>query len=145
MMFMVISIVTVSIDMWQYYSLSYATENTARYASMHGATCAQGGNSCTITIGNAATYFASQALALDASKVNVTFTDGSGSTPCNPLNSCTSSSSQYPGSSNNAVGSDISVSATYTVTNPIAMFWAPNVTASKDYTVGAKSRQSIVF
>ncbi|HTA42416.1 MAG TPA: hypothetical protein VK789_08215 [Bryobacteraceae bacterium] len=145
MMFITISAISVSVDMWQFQSLSYATEVTARYISMHGATCGQNGNSCTITIGNAATYFESQAIALNSGSVNVSFTDGSGATACDPVSSCVSTATQFPSSGHNSVGSNITVSATYTVKNPIAMFWAPNADAVKDYTLGAQSKQQILF
>src|ERR1700693_1857783 len=75
MMFITISVVAISIDMWQFQSLAYATEMTARYVSVHGATCAQGGNTCTITAGNVAAFFAANAIALDPGPVNVTLTD----------------------------------------------------------------------
>lgn len=145
MVFITISAVAVSIDMWQFQSLSYATESTARYVTMHGATCSQNGNSCTITVGNVATYFAGQAIALDPGQVNVTLTDSSASTPCNPVSTCESSATQFPAAAANSVGSDVTVSATYTLKNPIAMFWAPNADAARDYIVGAKSRQQIIF
>ena len=145
MIFVTISIVDVSIDMWQYQSLAYAAEMTARYVSVHGATCSQNGNSCTITVGNVATFFTSQGMALNAASVNVTLTDGSGSTACDPLNTCNSSTTQFPNASYNSVGSDITISATYTLKNPIAMFFPPSVDAAQDYVAGAKSRQRIMF
>jgi Flp pilus assembly protein TadG len=145
MMFITISAISVSIDMWQFQSLSYATEQTARYISMHGLSCAQNGNTCTISVGNAATYFEGQAIALNSGSVNVSFTDSSGATACNPINTCESTATQFPATGHNSVGSDITVSATYTIRNPIAMFWAPNADAAKDYTVGAQSRQQILF
>ena len=82
--FITMTIVSVSIAMWQFHCLAYASEASAAYASVHGATCAQNGNSCSITIGNMATYFASQAIALPQSQVTVKFKDGSGTTTCNP-------------------------------------------------------------
>ena len=145
MLFVTISVVEVSIDMWQYQSLAYATEMTARYASMHGATCSQNGNTCTITVGNVATFFASQAMSLNTGSVSVTLTDGGGSTTCNPVNTCNSTSTQFPSSSHNSVGSDVTITATYTLKNPFAMYWPPNSDWAHDYLTGAKSRQRIMF
>jgi Flp pilus assembly protein TadG len=138
-----ITIVLVSIGMWQFHCLAYASETTATYASVHGATCAKNGNACTITIGNMATYFASQAIALPQNQVVVSFKDGSGTTTCNPLNTCTSSAAPFPSASYNSVGTDVTVKATYTLKNPIGMFWAS--TPAQDFTVGATSRQRILF
>jgi Flp pilus assembly protein TadG len=145
MVFVTISVVYMSIGMWQFYSLAYASDMTARYVSVHGATCAQNGNTCTITVGNVATFFASQAMSLDTSKVIVKLTDGSGTTTCSPLNGCTSTSTQFPSASYNSVGSDITITATYGVKSPLAMFWPPDVDWAHDYTLGAKSRQRIMF
>jgi len=143
--FITISIVAISVDMWEFHNLAFVTEATSRYISIHGATCAQNGNSCTITVGNVATFFQNDALALDPSKVIVTLTDGSGSTTCNPVNSCNSTSTQFPSATYNAVGSDVTVSATYILKNPIAIFWPPDTDRPADFTVAAKSRQRILF
>ncbi len=136
--FITITIISTSMAMWQFHCLAYASETTANYASVHGATCAQNGNSCTLTVGNIASYFATQAIALDKSKVNVTFKDGSGTTSCTPLSNCTSSAAQFPASSYNTVGSDLTVTATYTLKNPITIY-------ASDFAVSATSRQRILF
>jgi Flp pilus assembly protein TadG len=145
-MFITISIVAVSVGMWEFQSLEYATQTTTRYISMHGASCAQNGNSCTITVGNIAAYFAAQELPLDTTILSVTLTDAGG-TPvsCSPVSTCTSSSTQFPGASHNSVGSNVTVSATYVLKNPIALFWPPDHDSSHDFTVGATSTQRIVF
>ncbi len=146
MVFVTISVVYVSLAMWQFHSLAYASEMTARYVSVHGATCAANGNTCTITVGNVATFFTSQAMALDASKVIVKMKDSSGTTTtCNPVNSCNSTSTQFPAASSNSVGSDITITATYGVKSPLAMFWPPDIDWAHDYTLGAQSRQRIMF
>ncbi len=145
MVFVTISVVYVSIGMWQFHSLAYASEMTARYVSVHGATCAANGNTCTITVGNVATFFSTQAMALDTSKVIVKMKDNSGTTTCNPLNTCNTTSTQFPAASSNAVGSDITITATYGVKSPLAMFWPPDIDWAHDYTVGAQSKQRILF
>jgi Flp pilus assembly protein TadG len=138
-----ISIVFVSIAMWQFHCLAYASETTAAYASVHGATCAKYGNTCAVTISGMATYFATQAIALPASQVSVNFTDGSGTTSCSPLNSCASNVTQFPSSAYNGVGSDVTVTATYTLSNPIEAFWPGN--GPHNFAVSATSRQRIMF
>ncbi len=136
----------VALDAWQLWNLSDATDSTARYISTHGANCAQNGNSCTITTGQVATYFENQAMALSSGSANVTLTDGSGTTSCSPVSTCASGSAQFPASSANSVGSDITVQATYQLTNPIFMLWGnSNNVNGNNYTVGAKSRVRIQF
>ena len=145
LLFITISIVAVSIDMWEFHNLAYSVEQTARYVTVHGATCTQNTNSCTITVGNVATYFKTQALALDPTQVIVMITDGSGTTTCNPVNSCTGSATQFPNPANNSVGSDVTIKATYILKNPVVLFWPPNIDTPADFTVGATSRQRIIF
>jgi hypothetical protein len=144
-LFVTISLITVSLDMWEFHELPYAVEMTARYAATHGQGCAQNGNTCTLTMANMVSFFESQNISLDPGQVSVTFTDGSGPTSCSPLNTCASSSSQFPNASDNAEGSDITIAATYTLKNPIVMFWPPNRDPAHDFTVGATSRQRIIF
>jgi Flp pilus assembly protein TadG len=142
--FMTISIVAMSINMWVFHNLAYATQATARYVTTHGYNCTVSNNSCAVTLGTVAQYFSTQALALDPAKVNVTFTDSS-ATSCSPLNTCTSSTSQFPATGANAIGSDIKITATYLLKNPIAMYWPPDRDQATDFTVGATSKQRIVF
>ena len=154
MMFVTMSVIYVSIGMWQFHSLAYSTEMTARYVSVHGASCGSP-NSCTIRVEDVAQYFATQAMALDATKVVVKIIDGSGTTTCNPVNSCYSTATTFPSTAAipsstpattyNAVGQDVTISATYVVKNPFAMFWPPDTDLSHDYTLGAQSRQRILF
>jgi hypothetical protein len=136
---------SVSIDMWEFHELPYAVEMTARYAATHGQGCTQSGNTCTITVANMVTYFERQNISLLPSLVNVTFTDGSGSTSCAPLTNCASSAATFPNTGYNAPGQDIKVYATYTLRNPIAMFWPPDEDGAHAFTVGATSRQRITF
>jgi Flp pilus assembly protein TadG len=145
MMFMSISVVAISIDMWEYHNLAYATEMTARYITVHGASCSQNGNTCTIQVKDVAAFFAAQAMALNPGSVNVSLTDGSGTTTCNPVNTCNSTTTQFPSTSYNNVGQDVTVQATYVLKNPLPIYWPPRTDAAHDYTVGATSRQWIVF
>jgi Flp pilus assembly protein TadG len=144
--FMSTSIMSAGIDMWQFHNLAYGTQMTARYVAMHGRSCAQNGNTCTVTVGNIASYFRGQALALDSSKLNVKLQSLSETINCNPLNTCNSSTTVFPNASDNGVKFDIVVTAVYPVTNPIAMFWpgAGSVHAAT-FNLSATSRQMIIF
>jgi hypothetical protein len=144
--FLFISIMSCAIDMWQFFTLSYAVAQTARYASVHGANCS-GTNSCTITRANVASYFQTQALALIPASTTVTLNDGSGVITCSPVTSCPSSTSVFPASGHNTAGSNtVSVSATYTLTDPIAMFWpSAGSVSSRTWAVRAASTQEVLF
>jgi Flp pilus assembly protein TadG len=144
--FVSISTVEASIAMWQFHSMMYADETAARYAAMHGKGCTQNGNTCTITVGTVATIVANQAPSLDTSKLNLKLTTSSGSTTCNPISTCLSNSTQFPTNTDNAVGNDVKLVATYPVTNPVALFWpGSNALAGGSFTLGATTRQRIVF
>jgi Flp pilus assembly protein TadG len=141
------SVMTCAIDMWQYYTLSYAVDQTARYAALHGDTCSAGSNACTITRADVGTYFQNQAIALTVSSTTIVLYDGSSNVTCNPVNSCPASSSRFPSIGHNVPGTDaITVTATYPLINPIFMFWpgARSATATS-FTVGATSSQPVVF
>jgi hypothetical protein len=145
LMFITISIVSIGIDMWEFHCLEYTTQLTARYVTMHGRGCSQNGNTCTVTVGNVSTYFKNNALALDGAKTTLQLTDGSGTTTCNTVTACTTTNTQFPGASYNSVGSDVTIWASYTLRNPIAIFWPPLNDPANDFVVAARSRQKVIF
>ena len=140
------SIIMTAIAMWQFESLAFGTQITARYIVMHGRTCTQDGNSCTVTVSDIAAYFARQTIALDPSQTNLTLKSATATRNCSPLNSCTGDTTQFPSAVDNGVNFDVTVKATYGVTNPLAMFW-PGTTGvgSGNFNLMATSRQRIVF
>jgi Flp pilus assembly protein TadG len=144
--FVFTSVMTVALDMWQYASLAYSTETTARYIVMHGRTCSQNGNSCTLTVGNIASFFDAQGVSLDPAAVNMTLKSAISTTTCNPLTSCSGNATQFPNSTENGLNFDVTVTATYAVSSPIAMFWpGASAVGAGNFTLMAKSRQRIIF
>jgi Flp pilus assembly protein TadG len=142
--FLFTSILTCSIDMWQFFTLSYAVDQTARYAATHGAGCA---SSCTITRADVATYLEGQAIALSPSLTTMVLNDGSGAITCNPVTACPSGTSQFPSSGHNTAGTNtVTITVTYALTNPFAMFW-PSAGSVRPgtFTVGGKSTQVVLF
>jgi Flp pilus assembly protein TadG len=145
-------VLTCAIDMWQYYTLSYAVDQTARYAALHGDTCSAGSNSCTITRADVATYFQNQAIALAAASTTMVLDDGSGAVSCHPVASCPSSSSRFPAVGSNlpatttTAANTVTVQATYPLINPIFLFWpGTNSVHATQFTVGAISKQPVIF
>ena len=146
LIFLTISIIEASIAMWQYHSMMYANEIVARYAAMHGKGCTQNGNTCTITVGTLAQMIAAQAPSLDTSKLVVTLYTNSGNTPCNPITSCYSSTTQFPGNADNTVGNDVKFVASYPINNPMPLLWpGAGHTGGSVFTLGSTTRQRIVF
>jgi Flp pilus assembly protein TadG len=143
---MSLSVLQMSIAMWQFYTMQHAIQTACRYIATHGRGCTTNGNTCGLTVGSVAGMIAGQALALDPSRLNISLVTAAGTQACNPVNSCNSNSNPFPSSTANAVDQDVSITATYMVTDPLMMFWpgAALVTGS-NWTLGAKTRQRIAF
>lgn len=145
-LFLTTSIFDMSLESWKFHSMAYAIAVADRYACSHGRTCAKAGNSCTIRVEDVANMISAQAPALDSSKLNVTLTTNGSSVTCNPLNSCFSNTAQFPNSTDNGVGNDIKISATYPMGNPIPMFWFGSAaTSGSGFTLGATTKQNIFY
>jgi Flp pilus assembly protein TadG len=145
--FLTTSVFEMSLASWQFHSMAYAIEVADRYACSHGRTCSKGGNACTIRVQDVANMILAQAPALSSSKLNVTLTTHAATVTCNPLSFCTSNTNQFPSSTDNGVGNDITISATYPVTNPIPMMWFGSTANSGGGTwiLGATTKGNIVY
>jgi Flp pilus assembly protein TadG len=147
--FLIISIFEMGRGMWNYHTLARAVNAGARLAALHGQTCTTGTNSCSITVGTIATAIETAALGLPAGSLNVTLTTNSGTaTTCNPLTSCTSSTTVWPPSTDgdNSVGNNVTVSAQYTFNSALAMFWPGSTAVSfAACTFPATSTERILF
>jgi Flp pilus assembly protein TadG len=144
LIFIQISIAEICRGMWDYHTLAQAVKGSCRVASTRGADCA--GLGCAMTVGQIATNISNYAIGMPASALNVTLTSNAGSVTCNPLSSCTSSSTVWPPAGGNAVGSDIIISASYNFTSMIAMF-APGSRGMhfSAVTLTAASHQMILY
>lgn len=135
-LFLTISTAEVSLDMWQYHTLEECATVGARYVITHGADCA---GSCTVTVGNVISKIVATGVGLNPATLNVTLTSASGSTTYNPASSYTSNATVFPPAADATVGNDVTVTVTYTV----SPFVVSN--GGTSYTLGAKSRQRIVY
>jgi len=148
-LFISLTLFTVPLALWRYHTLAEVAQVTGRYVTAHGYDCTQNGNTCSITLANIASYVESQAVGMDKSNLNITLTAAGGDTSCNPVSNCDSNSAVYPsGSADGAAGADIVVTASYSVANPIYMFWPGASTiapSSQSLTFSGKSRQRITF
>ena len=144
--FVTMSIIEASIAMWQFHSMAFAVAVATRYAATHGAGCSLNGNTCSITVGAVTTMLSNQGPALNTAKLNATLTTNSATKTCNPINTCLSSTTQFPSAADNAVGLDVKIAVTYPVFNPLAMFWpGAGTVSSPNVTLGATSKQRILF
>jgi Flp pilus assembly protein TadG len=144
--FVTMSILEASIESWEYHSMAYAIEMACRFACAHGRTCTKNSNTCTIEVKDVISVITNQAPMLDTSKLVVTLTGHTSSVSCNPVSSCTSNATQFPTSTDNGVGSDIKIVATYPMSSPLPMMWfGSSSTSGSTWTLGATTRQTIVY
>jgi hypothetical protein len=144
--FLTTSIIEMSLESWKFHSMVYGIEVADRYACAHGRTCSKNGNTCTIKVQDVANLISAQAPSLDPALLNVSLITHTATTTCNPLNSCFSNTAQFPSSTDNGVGLDIKITATYPMNNPFPMLWFGSQGSSgSSFTLGATTRQNIVY
>jgi hypothetical protein len=136
---------TMALSMWQFHTLEFGTQITTRYIAMHGRSCVQDSTTCTVTVGDIASYFAAHAIGLDPSKTNLTLKSANVTTNCNPLNSCNGNTAQFPSATDNGINFDITLTASYLVTNPVAMLSPSGSAVPSAFNLFATSRQRILY
>jgi hypothetical protein len=123
---LMVSTVQLGLAMWNYHTLAEAVQETNRYIASHGRSCAVGGNSCTITVGQIATKLKSLAVGIPDSNINMTLTSQSGTVKsCSPLSSFESDGTQWPPSDNfdNSPGNYTTISANLAIRSSIISLW----------------------
>jgi Flp pilus assembly protein TadG len=120
LIFVIISVVQMSLGMWNYHTLNESVKITTRTASLRGTDCAS--LACAMTVGEIAQMLTTKAIGLLPGSLNVTLTDANVAINCDPVSSCTSSTTTWPRSGGNTTGQVISISATYPFTTAISMF-----------------------
>ena len=140
LIFTLISVEEISRGMWIYTTLASTVARTARYISVRGKDCA-----C-LTLGQIATQITQTGTGLDAAQLQLTLTGASGSTSCNPLNTCSSSATAWPSASDGTPGNNIQLKAVLPFKSALVMFW-PGVQPTSIGTVNlnATSTQQIEY
>lgn len=146
LLLLIVSLVQISLAMWNYHTLAYAVREGARYASTKGRGCLYPGNSCSVTVGNVAQEIAAAGLGLDSTQLNVSLTSSDGTvTSCNPVSNCYSSSTMWPPYTNGAdkPGQTIAISAQY----PASILFLPifGTVQIASITLKASSQQLILY
>jgi Flp pilus assembly protein TadG len=145
-LFLTSSIFEMSVAGWQIHSMAYAIEVADRYACAHGRTCSKGTNSCTLKVQDIANIISHQGPSLDSGKLNVTLASHAASVTCNPLSNCFNNTTQFPNSTDNGVGNDITITATYPITNPIPLLWfGSSATPGGTWNLGATTKGNILY
>jgi Flp pilus assembly protein TadG len=120
LLFTIASVVQMALGMWNYHTLNEAVKVTTRTASVRGADCAS--LSCAMTVGEITQMLETKGIGLLPASLNVTLTDANGAITCNPVSTCTSSSTTWPRSGGNSTGQVVSISANYPFNTAISMF-----------------------
>lgn len=123
LVFVLISVVEMARGMWLYNSLGHCVREGARYVSLKGENCSSAPNDCTSTVAGVAAKIRSAAIGFAPGDLNVTLSAPGDVRTCTPLAACLSDNSVWPAAPGNAVGSEVTVDATYTFRPAIAMYW----------------------
>jgi Flp pilus assembly protein TadG len=142
-MLLMVSLVQMSLAMWNYHTLAYAVREAARYASTKGRGCTYSGNSCSVKVSDVAQRVAASGFGLAPAQLSVTLTSVAGNVTCNPVSNCYSNSTVWPPSSANKAGQTIAVAAYY----PARIVFLPisGTLQIAALTLRASSQQLILF
>ncbi len=133
LMFVWISIVQMSIGMWQYSTMEHATQLAGSYSAVHGQGCVLHGNLCSIKISDAARIIRTNAPGLRPESTNLVFSAISpldhssvlASHSCR-LDHCLTDPTRWPLATFAAPGQEFSIDVDYAYNSGIAM-WVPGV------------------
>lgn len=147
LIFIWIGIFWMSFGMWRYHTLQHAAKAAAAYVATHGALyVTQSGSS--IKVADVANVLAGNAVGIPPSEIAATFTANSSTKSCPQLSTCQSDTTTvWPPTSANTVGTDITVKAVYRFVAPFAM-WTPHngsVAFANSYNLPGYSHQQILF
>jgi hypothetical protein len=147
--FLLICTFHLAMGMWNYHTIAYAVHQTTRYVSVKGSNCTIPGNNCWVSVGTIVGKFEQYAIGIPKDQVSVTLTTNSGAaTVCNPVNTCESTTTMWPPSTNsdNVSPAKITVSAIYRFRSPLLFFWPSQGTVQfGEVWLPSSSSQTILF
>ena len=147
--FLLICTFNLSVVMWQYHTLAFGIHQTGRFMAVKGVNCRKPGNTCAQTVANIAQKVQTYTAAIPSDRLNLTLTTQSGAvTTCSPITTCSTNTTIWPPSTNsdNQIGNEIKLSASYQVQAALILYWpggSPNSIAT--VTLPADSTQKILF
>jgi len=146
LIFIWIGIFWMSFGMWEFHTLQYAAKVANTYTAVHGyGYVSQAGSG--IKVQDVANVFAGNAVGIVPSTVTLTLTAGTNSTKTCRLDTCQTDTTVWPPSTNNSIGTDIKLTAAYTLNTPFAM-WTPtngSTSFANSYSLAGDSHQQILF
>lgn len=147
LIFVVISFFEIARGMWTYHTMSYAVREGARYAAVHGKSCASPA-SCLVTVAQIAAVVKAAGPGLDPDNTTLTLTPAAGSATSDTItNLLGDTATDWPPVSSYAPGQPVKISATYPFRTFLALFWMGQGTVndSQVFQLGASSTELIQF
>jgi Flp pilus assembly protein TadG len=132
MIFILISTVEMARGMWAYNSLGHTAREAARFASRKGENCSSAPNDCSTSVAAIVGRSRAAAFGIPPAELNVSLTSLAGTIACAPVSVCLEDGSMWPPAAGNAVGAEITVTASWRFRSAIAMFW-PGVTGGEPH------------
>lgn len=109
--------------MWMYHTLAAATKSAVRYAIVHGDACIAANPNCAATVGSVAGVLRRSSVGIEGSGLRLSFIAGTQETVCASLPSCEANAEQWPPSSHNVAGQNITIRAGYQFRSVLRGFW----------------------
>ncbi len=141
--FMILGSFELGRGMWIYHSFTSALKSGTRYAMVHGANCLEADTSCAATVSAVSAVIRQYGIGLDSTNLQLTLVAGGSSYACGTLAACVSDSTQWPPSTGNQPGSEITIQGAYTFQSVLASFWPGQGAALKTYS--ASSTDAVEF
>jgi Flp pilus assembly protein TadG len=141
-----IGVFWMSMGMWNFHTLQYASKVTAMYIATHGQLYINGGGTA-IKVSDVANVLANQLVGITANSVNLTLVAGTVTHATCRLDNCESDTAQWPPSGSNTTGTDVKVTADYVFKAPFVM-WAPgtgSASFANSYDLAGYSHEQILF
>ncbi len=137
-----VGVIDLARGIWLYHTLANAVKTGARYAIVHGKTCADLSPSCAVSVAAVVQTVQKSGVGLDPAQLSLTLTSTSGDQICAPASSCGARAELWPAASEGQTGQTIMISGAYPFRAVLGMFWPGGAPAFDLY---ASSQGTIQF
>jgi Flp pilus assembly protein TadG len=143
LIFFLLSTIEIARGLWLYSTLAAAVKRSARFLTVHGASCVESAAACQSTVGEATHVITQYGLGLDASKLQLTFTANGQTYTCATAASCASDGTAWPPSAASAAGMRVTIKGRYRFESALGILWPQQLAGAFD--LSASSTESIQF
>jgi Flp pilus assembly protein TadG len=143
LMFSIFMVFELGRAMWTYHTLASAVKKGVRVAMVHGDRCAEASSSCPITVAGIVQVIQQVGVGLDMSVLQLTLTAGGQNLYCNPANTCSANSTNWPPAPYNPVGQTVTINGVYGFNTVLSQIWPGQPIGT--FNLAAKSTEVIQF